>query len=268
VERARGLGTAAGSRSHAGWEAQAGWEQRPAAGGVPRGWWPPAAPRRGPGRAPLVLGAGIALLLAVAVVTVLGLRGGFGGQQTASPGTVTPSAPGGGGGTGGAGPGGGTPGGGGSGGSGALGAGPLHLPDQVGGLPSIPLDDPSLTQGQQGLLDLITRTGALDGWAVGAYGLERDDPRLVFIVVKTKEADTASLIAGGLLDGVRGNLGGDLSDPRTFTRNGVRYDCFNGSLGSLCSFQDGATVGLGFGRDSDLDRLSQLTDEARRGVRS
>jgi hypothetical protein len=241
-----------------GWGPQAGWEQPTVAGGPP-GWGPPAAPKRVPGRTPLVVGAGIALLVVVAVVAVLGLRGS-GGQQAASPATVAPSAPG-------AGGGGGTGGGGGA-ASGALGAGSLRLPDQVGGLARIPLDDPSLAQGQQGLLDLITGSGTVDGWALGAYGPDRDDPSFLFMVVRTRQAETAGMVAGSLVDSVRDSLGGDLSEPRAFTRDGVRYDCYDGAIGSLCFFQDGATVGLGFGRGTDLDHLSQLTNEARRGVRS
>ena len=257
-----------GAEERPGWgpqpgrESGAGWEQPTLAGGPPA-WGPPAAPRRGLGRGPLVVGAGIALLLAAAVVAVLGLPGS-GGQQTASPGTVAPLDPGAGGGGGTLG---GVPGGG-SAASGALGAGSLRLPDQVGGLARIPLDDPSLTQGQQGLLDLITPSGAVDGWALGAYGPDRDDPSFVFMVVRTRHAETAGMVAGGLLDGVRESLGGALSEPSAFTRDGVRYDCYHGAIGSLCFFQDGATVGLGFDRGTDLDRLSQLTNEARRGVRS
>lgn len=256
-----------GAEERPGWESQAGWEQPTVAGG-PLGWGPPPAPRRGPGRVPLVVGAGIALLLAVAVVAVLGLRGS-GGQQAASPGTVAPLDPtaGGGGGAGGGAPGGGAPGGGGA-ASGALGAGSLRLPDQVGGLARIPLDDPSLAQGQQGLLDLLTRSGAVDGWALGAYGPDRDDPSFMFMVVRTRQAETTGMAAGGLLDGVRNSLGGALSGPSAFSRDGVRYDCYHGAIGSLCFFQDGATVGFGFSFATDLDRLSQLTNEARRGVRS
>lgn len=207
-----------------------------------------------------MVGAGIALLLVVAVVAVLGLRGA-GSQPTASPGTVAPFVPGAGGG--------GTAGGGGAsggGGSGALGAGSLRLPDEVGGMARIPLDESSLLDGQQGLLDMITRSGALDGWGLGAYGPGGEDARFVLMVVKARQASTADLIAGGMVDGVRNSLGDASSSPKAFTRNGVRYDCWQGSIGSLCSFQDGPTVGIGFGRDTDLERLSQFTDDARRGV--
>jgi hypothetical protein len=246
-----------------GWSAPEGWGQQ-AEPGAPRGrrqgWETPAPPRRGPGRTPLVVGAGIALLLVVAAVAVLGPRGS-GGQPTASPGTsaLAPGAGGGGAGSGGGGEGGG--------GNGATGAGSLRLPDRVGGMARIPLDESSLLQGQQGLLDMITRSGGLDGWGLGAYGPGRDDPRFVLLVVRTSQAGAADLIAGGMVDAVRQGLGGADSSPRAFTRSGVRYDCWNGSLGGLCSFQDGPTVGLGFARDADLGRLSQLTDDGRRGVR-
>jgi len=156
---------------------------------------------------------------------------------------------------------GGTPGG----GSGGV-AGSLRLPDQVGGLPRIPLGDPTPLGGQQGLLDLMAGSGALDGYGLGAYGPDPNDPRFVLLVVRAKEASSAGPIAGTMVDAIRNSLG-DLSEPQAFTRNGVRYECANASLGSLCSFQDGATVGLGFSRDTDLQRLSRLTDEARRGVR-
>jgi hypothetical protein len=210
-----------------------------------------------------VVGAGIVLLLVVAVVAVLGVRAS-GGQSTASPAPTVPSVPG----PGGAGGGGGSLGGGSPGGrTGALVGGSLRLPDQVGGQPRIRLDDPSLLGAQQGLLDMITGSGALDGWGLAAYGPGRDDPRFVLMVVKARQASTAGLIAGGMIDAVRNGLGGELSGPKAFTRGGVRYECYNGSLGSLCSFQDGPVVGLGFGRDTDLDRLSRLTDEARRGIR-
>jgi hypothetical protein len=153
------------------------------------------------------------------------------------------------------------------GGGGALGAGSLRLPDQVDGLPRIPLGDTSPLEGQQGLLDRITGTGALDGWGIAAYGADPDDPRFVLLVVKARDASSTGAIADAMVDAIRTGLGGDLSEPRTITRNGVDYRCSGASLGSLCSYQDGATVGLGFSRDGGLDRLSQLTDEARRGVR-
>src|SRR6266508_2092947 len=165
---------------------------------------------------------------------------------------------------GGAAPGGGTPGGGTPGGGGAVGS--LRLPDQVGGLPRIPLGDASLLGGQQGLLDLLGGSGALDGYGLGAYGPDASDPRFVLLVVRTREASSAGPIAGTMVDALRDTLG-DLSEPQAFTRNGVRYECADGSLGGLCSFQNGATVGVGFSRDSDLDQLSRLTDEARRGAR-
>jgi hypothetical protein len=209
------------------------------------------------------VGAGVAVLLVVAVAAILGLRDS-GGQPTASPGTTAPFSPGAGTGTPGGGGSGDTPGGG---GSGTLDAGSLRLPGQVGGLARIPLGDPSLLDGQQGLLDLLAGSGALDGWGLGAYGPSSDDPRFVLLVVKARDASSAGGIAGTMVDAIRGSLGGDFSEPKAFTRNGVRYDCSSGSLGSLCSFQDGATTGLGLGRDTDLGRLSQLTDEARRGVR-
>jgi hypothetical protein len=49
-------------------------------------------------------------------------------------------------------------------------------------------------------------------------------------------------------------------------RNGVRYQCWDQAAGSVCSFQSGPTVGVGFAPGNDLDQLSRLTDEARRGV--
>jgi hypothetical protein len=215
----------------------------------------------------VLVGAGLAVLLLVVVAAVLGLRGS-GGQPTASPGTAAPLAPG-----GGAGPSsGGAPGGGpGSGvnpggGSGSLG-GSLRLPDRVAGLPRIPLDQERLLGGQQGLLDLIAGSGALDGWGVGAYGPDQRNPRFVLLVVKARDASSASGIAGTVLDAIRTSLGGDLSEPRSITRNGVDYRCSGATLGSLCWFQDGTTVGLGFSRNGDLDQLSRLTDEGRRGVR-
>jgi hypothetical protein len=237
--------------------------EQPAPGGS-QGWGEPPAPARSTRRTPLLVGAGVAVLLVVAVAAILGLRDS-GGQPAASPGTTAPFSPGAGTGTpGGGGSGGGVPGGG---GSGTLDAGSLRLPGQVGGLARIPLGDPSLLDGQQGLLDLLAGSGALDGWGLGAYGPSSDDPRFVLLVVKARDASSAGGIAGAMVDAIRGSLGGDFSEPKAFTRNGVRYDCSSGSLGSLCSFQDGATIGLGFGRDADLGRLSQLTDEARRGVR-
>jgi hypothetical protein len=234
--------------------------EQPAPGGS-QGWGEPPAPARSTRRTPLLVGAGVAVLLVVAVAAILGLRGP-GGQPAASPGTTAPFSPGAGT-PGGSGSGGGVPGG----GSGALDAGSLRLPGQVGGLARIPLGDPSLLDGQRGLLDLLAGSGALDGWGLGAYGPSSDDPRFVLLVVKARDASSAGGIAGAMVDAIRGGLGGDFSEPKAFTRNGVRYDCSSGSLGSLCSFQDGATIGLGFGRDADLGRLSQLTDEARRGVR-
>jgi hypothetical protein len=230
-----------------------GWGQQPT-----QGWGPPPAPRRPSRRTPPVVG-GIAVLLVVAVVAALSLRDS-GGQRTASPASTAPFAPG----AGGAAPGGGTPGGGTPGGGGA--ASSLRLPDQVGGLPRIPLGDASLLGGQQGLLDLLGGSGALDGYGLGAYGPDASDPRFVLLVVRTREASSAGPIAGTMVDALRNTLG-DLSEPQAFTRNGVRYECADGSLGGLCSFQNGATVGVGFSRDSDLDQLSRLTDEARRGAR-
>jgi hypothetical protein len=226
----------------------------------------PAAKRAGR-RAPLLVGAGVAVVLVIAVAAVLGLRDS-GGPPTASPGTTAPFVPGtgrvpGGGAAPGGGNGGVSPGGGGSGALGGL----LRLPDEVGGLPRIPLDDRGLLGGQQGLLDLLSGSGALDGWGVGAYGPDQSDPRFVVLVVRARDASSAGGIAATMVDAIRSSLGGDLSKPHVFTRNGVLYDCSGASLGSLCSFQDGATVGLGFSRNADLGRLSQLTDEARRGVR-
>ncbi|HZD68366.1 MAG TPA: hypothetical protein VFA45_05455 [Actinomycetes bacterium] len=43
-----------------------------------------------------------------------------------------------------------------------------------------------------------------------------------------------------MVDAIRDSLGGDLSEPRTITRNGVDHQCSAASLGSLCSYQDGA----------------------------
>jgi hypothetical protein len=97
------------------------------------GWAPRPARGRRPGRTPLVVGAGIVVLV-LAVVAVVGVRAS-GGRSTASPAFTAPSVPGAGGGAGnengllgGGGSGGGTPGE----ENGALGTGSLRLPDQVG----------------------------------------------------------------------------------------------------------------------------------------
>jgi hypothetical protein len=212
-------------------------------------------------RTPLIVAGGIALLL-IAVVAALTLRGTGNTERTASPGATATSSPD-------AGSGGGVTGsdnsnsdpGGGSGG-----AGTLQLPDQVGGLTRIPTGVDDLFKGEARVLDMITRTQEIKGWGFGVYGRSPDDARLVFIVFRATSPSMAGLIGQGMAGGVGNSLGGGVSSRRTITRNGVDYDCWNQAAGSVCAFQRGATVGVSFDREDDLDQLSQLTDEARRGV--
>ncbi|HEX8862991.1 MAG TPA: hypothetical protein VGC06_28630, partial [Actinomycetes bacterium] len=172
------------------------------------------------------------------------------------------------GGNGGGNGGGGAPGGSGGAGGSSLSGGSVRLPDRVDGLDRLELNEPGFLDGQQGMLDMVTRTGAIDGWGVGAYGHDASEPRFVLLVVKAKETGTAGMLAGAMTDSIRNSLGGDLSDPTPFTRDGVRYDCSRGQVGNLCSFQDGALIGIGFGRGGGLAQLSRLTADARHGVRS
>ena len=275
-----------------GWDRQpGGWQGQP--GTPPDGWRgeqgpPPGAsqgqhqwgqpawgsqppPGRRPVRTPLIVAGGIALLL-IAVVAVLTLRGAGETPRTASAGTAATLSPGAGGASADSNNSASNPGGsGGSGGSAGAGGGSestgsLRLPDKVGGMARIPTDAPGLLQGQAGILDMVTRSGQLDGWGLGVYGPSADDPEFVFMVVRAREASSAGLIAGGMAGGVRSSLGGATSSKQTITRGGVRYECWNASAGSVCSFQSGAVVGVSFTRDGDLGRLGQLTDEARRGV--
>jgi hypothetical protein len=231
-------------------------------------------------RTRLVVASGIALLL-IAVVAVLTLRGAGNTERTASPGTtLSPGAgPGGatarsddsnsdpGAGSGAAGGSGGGAGGAGGAGGGSGGIRSLHLPDKVGGLTRIPTGADDLFQGEAGLLDLITRSQQIEGWGLGVYGQTADDRRLVFMVFRARSASVAGVLAEGVAGGVGSSLGGTPSPKRTITRDGVRYDCWNQASGSVCSFQSGTTVGVSFDREGDLDQLSRLTDEARRGVR-
>ena len=249
-----------GSGQPPAWEQQAGWNQ-------PSG--------RGSRRVPVVAAIVVVLLVVAAVGGVALARGLQGARSVASPATTTPFTPGqgsgGGANPGGANPGGGNQGGGGNGGgggSGSLGSGSVRLPDRVDGLARLELNQPGLLQGQEGLLDMVTRTGAIDGWGLGAYGDDPQSPAFVLLVVKAKEAGTAGMLGNAMSDSIRNTLGGDLSDPRRFSHGGVRYDCSGGQVGNLCSFQDGALIGIGFGRGGSLSQLSQLTDHARRGVRS
>lgn len=258
-----GAGQGAATQPIGAWGAQSAgdWNSPPT-------WQPPAG--RGSRRVPVVAAVLAALLVVAAVGGVVLARSLQASRNVASPGTVpAPSTPGPGNG-GGANPGGGSQGGGGSGGSGggSLESGSVRLPDRVDGLDRIELNQPGVLQGQEGLLDMVTRTGAIDGWGLGAYGGDPQSPEFVLLVVKAKEADTAGMLGSAMADSIRDTLGGDLSDSRQFSHGGVRYDCSGGQIGNLCSFQDGALIGIGFGRGGDLSQLSQLTDHARRGVRS
>jgi hypothetical protein len=213
-----------------------------------------------------------ALLVIAAVGGAVLVRGVQAARSVASPRTApAPFAPGPGN-SGDANPGGGNQGGGGGTGNGAgggsLGSGSVRLPDRVDGLDRLELNEPGVLEGQEGLLDMVTRTGAIDGWGLGAYGDDPQSPEFVLVVVKAKEANTAGMLGDAMTDAIRNSLGGDLSEPRRFRHGGVRYDCSGGQIGDLCSFQDGALIGIGFGRGGDLSQLSRLTDHARRGVRS
>jgi hypothetical protein len=242
------------------------WGQPPSGWGQPpTGWGPPAAGRGSP-KVPVAAAIAVALLVVIAVGAVALVRGVEAVRTVASPSTAAPFVPGSGSGGGGgaaAGGGGGTAGGGSS-----LGSGSVRLPERVDGLDRLELNEPGVLQGQEGMLDMVTRTGTIDGWGLGAYGRDADDPAFVLLVVKAREASTAGMISGAMSDSVRNRLGGDLSEPTPFTHGGVRYDCSKGQVGNLCSFQDGAMIGIGFGRGGDLGQLSRLTDDARRGVRS
>jgi hypothetical protein len=264
-----------GGQSAADWDSPPTWEQQqtqgapPAWGQQPAGWGPPPSGGR-PRRVPVAAVIAAALLVIVAIGAVVVVRGVQTVRTVASSATTTAPAPfvpgtgngGGSGNGGGAAPGG--SGGGASGGSG----GSVRLPGQVDGLGRLELNEPGILDGQQGMLDMITRTGAIDGWGVGAYGHDASAPRFVLLVVKAKEASTAGMLAGAMTDSIRNSLGGDLSEPTPFTRDGVRYDCSKGQVGNLCSFQDGALIGIGFGRGGGLAQLSRLTADARHGVRS
>jgi hypothetical protein len=259
------------------WEEQAqgappAWGQQPSEWGQPpAGWGPPPSGGRSR-RVPVAAVVAAALLVLVAIGAVVVVRGVQAVRTVASSATTAPApfAPGtgnGGAGNGGGGtPGGsgGAPGGGGSSPSG----GSVRLPDQVDGLDRLELNEPGFLDGQQDMLDMVTRTGAIDGWGVGAYGRDASEPAFVLLVVKAKEAGAAGMLGGAMTDSIRNSLGGDLSEPTRFTRDGVRYECSKGKVGNLCSFQDGALIGIGFGRGGGLERLSRLTADARRGVRS
>ena len=240
------------------------WGFPPPPTGQPR-WGQPAGepppPGRRPVRTPLIVAGGIVLLV-IAVVAVLTLRGVGNAERTASSGATATSSTG-------AGSGGPITGsddsnsdpGGGSGGTWTL-----RFPDRVGGLTRIPTGVDDLSRGEAKVLDRMTRTQEIEAWGFGVYGRSADDPRLVFIVFRAKSPSMAGLIGQGMAGGVGRSLGGGVSSRRTITRNGVGYDCWNQAAGSVCEFQRGATVGVSFDRQNDLDQLSQLTDEARRGV--
>lgn len=265
-----------GGQSAADWDSPPTWQQQaqgapPAWGQQPEGagWGPPPSGGRSR-RVPVAAIIAGALLVLVAIGAVVVVRGVQAVRTVASSATTVPapSVPGtGNGGSGGGNGGGGAPGGSGGGGS-SLSGGSVRLPDQVDGLDRLELNEPGFLDGQQGMLDMVTRTGAIDGWGVGAYGHDAGEPRFVLLVVKAKEASTAGMLAGAMTDSIRNNLGGDLSEPTPFTRDGVRYDCSKGQVGNLCSFQDGALIGIGFGRGGGLAQLSRLTADARHGVRS
>jgi hypothetical protein len=241
-----------------------GWGQPPAG-------WGQQPSGRGPRRVPVVAAIVGALLVIAAVGAVVLVRGVQAARTVASPATApAPFAPGtgSGGGANPGGSGGSGSGGGGGGGSGALGSGSVRLPDRVDGLDRLELNEQGVLEGQEGMLDMVTRTGAIDGWGLGAYGDDPQSPEFVLLVVKAKEAGTAGMLGDAMANSIRNSLGGDLSDPRQFSHGGVRYDCSEGQVGNLCSFQDGALIGIGFGRGGDLSHLSRLTDHARHGVRS
>jgi hypothetical protein len=267
-----------GGQSAADWNSPPTWEQQRTQGAPPAwgqqpegaGWGPPPSGGRSR-RVPVAAVIAAALLVIVAIGAVVVVRGVQAVRTVASSATTAPApivpGTGNGGGSGGGtsgGTGGAAPGGGGS----RLSGGSVRLPDQVDGLDRLELNDPGILDGRQGMLDMITRTGAIDGWGVGAYGRDADEPAFVLLVVKAKEASTAGMLAGAMTDSIRNSLGGDLSAPTPFTRDGVRYDCSQGEVGNLCSFQDGALIGIGFGRGGGLARLSRLTADARHGVRS
>jgi hypothetical protein len=238
------------------------WGQQPEGAG----WGPPPSGGRSR-RVPVAAAIAAALLVIVAIGAAVVVRGVRAVRTVASSATTAPApfAPGTGNGNGG-----GTPGGSGAapGGGSSQSGGSVRLPDQVDGLGRLELNDPGFLDGRQGMLDMVTRTGAIDGWGVGAYGHDASEPAFVLLVVKAKEASAAGMLAGAMTDSIRNSLGGDLSEPTPFARDGVRYDCSKGQVGNLCSFQDGALIGIGFGRGGGLERLSRLTADARHGVRS
>jgi hypothetical protein len=267
-------------QSAADWNSPPTWEQQQTQGAPPAwgqqpegaGWGPPPSGGRSR-RVPVAAVIAAALLVIVAIGAVVVARGvqtvrTVAGSATTAPAPFAPRTGNGGNGNGGGSGGGGTPGGSGGGGGSSLSGGSVRLPDQVDGLDRLELNEPGILDGQQGMLDMVTRTGAIDGWGVGAYGRDASEPAFVLLVVKAKEASTAGMLAGAMTDSIRNSLGGDLSEPTPFTRDGVRYDCSTGQVGNLCSFQDGALIGIGFGRGGGLERLSRLTADARHGVRS
>jgi hypothetical protein len=266
-----------GGQSAADWDSPPTWQQQQAQGAPPAwgqqpegaGWGPPPSGGRSR-RVPVAAIIAGALLVLVAIGAVVVVRGVQAVRTVASSATTAPapSVPGTGNGGSGGGNGGGASGGSGGGGGSSLSGGSVRLPDQVDGLDRLELNEPGFLDGQQGMLDMVTRTGAIDGWGVGAYGHDASEPRFVLLVVKAKEASTAGMLAGAMTDSIRNSLGGDLSEPTPFTRDGVRYDCSKGQVGNLCSFQDGALIGIGFGRGGGLAQLSRLTADARHGVRS
>jgi hypothetical protein len=262
-----------------GWGAQgpgqAQWSQSGQPRWGPPGWGPAPPPSRRQVRIPLIMAGAIAVLL-IAVVAALTLRGGADSQRTASPGTTTTLAHGAGGSASIAtdsddsdsNPGGGSGGAGGVGGAGggSDNAGSLRLPDRVGGMARIPTDGAEVFGGQAGVLDVMARSPEFDGWGFGVYGNSADDPQFVFMVFRVKDPSLAGALAEGMAGGIRSSIGGTASPKRTITRNGMRYECWNQSAGSVCSFQSGRTIGVAFSLDRDLDQLSQLTDETRRCV--